>query len=201
METSCIPCDATTYKDVSGSTTACITCGSHEVSAAPFVECALCDSGWGVTTVGVVGCTECSVANNNTWDNATDASPCGQHSECDAGFGYTHTHADDDDACIACVAGQSFSAIRDFLPCTTTLTTCSATQYVSTQPTAATDTVCTACEAGFRCDQTNRIPCAVGRYSNAGAQDCTDCGVGKYLDIVGSSSATACKVYLLREEC
>ena len=139
--------------------------------------------------MGVVGCAQCSDT-NNTWNNGTDASPCGQHSECDAGFGYTYSNARD--ACIACVAGQSFSAIRDFSPCTTTLTTCMASEYVSTQPTAANDRVCTACEAGFKCDQTNRIPCAVGRYSNAGAQDCIDCDAGKYSDVAGADSSADC---------
>ena len=94
-----------------GGTAALATDGNCETHAAE--DCTACKAGYGYVDVNST-CEECQENGHPEYNNATDNSPCGQHTACTIGERFEFSNSSGKDRCVACATGTDNSKPSHF---------------------------------------------------------------------------------------
>jgi WD40 repeat protein len=172
-QTSCLPCGRGNVSTLTTGSTSCSRCGVGRFgSAIVNLACADCDPGTYQPSTGQSRCLFCG---SGTYTNASLATGC---LSCTPGFSLSDVGGT---SCVACSAGR-YSTIFGAGDCTS----CSPGRTTPGGP--------------FASGQTSCILCAVGKSSNAGDPQCSDCAVGFFAPTEGSVSCTSCPAGLFNNQ-
>ena len=137
--------------------------GSCDVDGAE--DCTACKAGYGFVSDNST-CEECQQIAHPEYNNATDNSPCGQHTACGADQRFVFSaNSSGKDSCESCAAGKYQSETSHFL------TSCEVCFDFSEEASisSGSNTSCTACTSNLQTECTSTHNCSIGYHTYAPA--------------------------------